>query len=149
MALGLSGAAIAPQPKPANFVLRLLEHRDFDSATPLRWHGKLRDEPTRLPWGIAVDLQRDGVDFQERFIPLQGGLRLNYSPRREDAVFPELHQGDAVTAVVQARLPQVFRDEGAFDRRAYLRDQGVDLTAGLRAPELLQLVTPAPRSVGS
>ena len=149
LALGVSGAAIALQPKPASFVLHLLERGDFESNVPLRWHGTLRDEPTRLPWGIAVDLQLDGVDFQERFIPLQGGLRLNYSPRPDDAIFPELHQGDAVTAVVQARLPQVFRDEGAFDRRAYLLDQGVDLTAGLRAPELLQLVTPAPRSVGS
>jgi len=40
-------------------------------------------------------------------------------------------------------LPQVFRDEGAFDRRAYLSEPGVDLVGALRAPELLELVKPA------
>jgi len=42
MAFGISGAAIALQPKPANQVLHLLESSAFDSTTPLRWHGKLR-----------------------------------------------------------------------------------------------------------
>jgi competence protein ComEC len=37
----------------------------------------------------------------------------------------------------------MFRDEGAFDRRAYLGQQGIDLVATLRAPELLELVKPA------
>jgi hypothetical protein len=36
-------------------------------------------------------------------------------------------------------LPQMYRDEGAFDRRAYLSHQGVDLVGALRAPELLEL----------
>lgn len=127
--LGLCGAALAQQPVPDSHVLRLIERGDFDSGTPLRRSGRLRDEPTSLPWGIALDLQLDGVYFEERFIPLQGGLRLNYSPRAEDRELPEVHEGDSVTAVVQARLPLVFRDEGAFDRRAHLRDQGIDLTA--------------------
>src|SRR6202011_2275579 len=32
---------------------------------------------------------------------------------------------------------------GAFDRRAYLSQQGVDLVGALRAPDLLELVKPA------
>lgn len=143
MVLGLTGTAIARQPAPANHVLRMLAARKFDNGTPLRWHGTLRDEPARMPWGLAFEIQLEGVEFEERLVPLQGGLRLTYSPRPEDAPLPDAHQGDAVSFVVQARLPQVFRDEGAFDRRAYLRDQGIDLTGGLRAPELLQIVAPA------
>jgi hypothetical protein len=46
-------------------------------------------------------------------------------------------QGDAVTSVVQARLPQVFRDEARSIVALCLHDQGVSLTAGLRFPELL------------
>src|SRR5882724_1911255 len=50
----------------------------------------------------------------------------------------------------RARLPQLFRDEGVFDRRAYLRSQGIDLTAELRSSELLERIEPAkpsPRTV--
>ena len=36
----------------------------------------------------------------------------------------------------------MFRDEGAFDRRDYLSQQGVDLVDALRAPELLELIRP-------
>lgn len=149
IALGLCGAAIANRPAPADHVLRLLDAGTFDKDAPLRWHGRLRDDPARLPWGVAFDIQLEGIDFEERFIPLQGGLRLSYSPRPEDASLLDVHQGETVTAVAQARLPQVFRDEGAFDRQAYLRDQGVDLTAGLRAPELMQLVAPAQPSAAA
>jgi beta-lactamase superfamily II metal-dependent hydrolase len=44
-------------------------------------------------------------------------------------------------------LPQVYRDERAFDRRAYLAQQGIDLVGALRAPELLELVAPSRSSV--
>ena len=45
--------------------------------------------------------------------------------------------------MTRAKLPQVYRDEGAFNRRAYLSEQGVDLVGALRAPELLEVVRPA------
>ncbi len=50
--------------------------------------------------------------------------------------------------LAQAKLPQVYRDEGAFDRRAYLSQHGVDLVASLRAGELLELIKPGRPSVG-
>jgi hypothetical protein len=53
-----------------------------------------------------------------------------------------MHAGDSVSVLTQAKLPQVFRDEGGFDRRAHLAQQGIDLVAALRAPELLELVKP-------
>src|SRR6266404_7431963 len=65
-------------------------------------------------------------------------MRLTYSAHPNEPALPEIHFGDEVEVVAHARLPQLFRDEGAFDRRAYLRSQGVDLTAALRSPELLQ-----------
>src|SRR5262245_44855216 len=54
-ALGISGAVISHQAKPANYVLNLADARALDLHTPLRWHGRLRDEPGRLPWGVALD----------------------------------------------------------------------------------------------
>jgi predicted membrane metal-binding protein len=54
-----------------------------------------------------------------------------------------LHAGDSIAVLTRAKLPQVYRDDGAFDRRAYLSQQGVDLVGALRALELLELIRPA------
>lgn len=138
--LGLSGAGIADQPRPADFVLSLVNTGRLDLKTPLRWHGRLRDEPSRLPWGYGYEIELSGVDYAGAFVHLHGGLRLSYSevPGESAAVPPLVHVGDEITVVTQARLPQLFRDEGAFDRRGYLAQQGVDLIATLRAPQLLE-----------
>ncbi|HSC44385.1 MAG TPA: DNA internalization-related competence protein ComEC/Rec2 [Candidatus Acidoferrum sp.] len=142
--LGASGIAITRQPQPDNYVLSVVDAGTIDLHTSLRWHGTFRDEPKALPWGVALDVNLTSVDFAERSVPLRGGLRLSYSDHAGAEGIPEVHAGDEISAVAQARLPQVFRDEGAFDRRAYLRDQGIDLTASLRAPELLERTATAP-----
>src|SRR5260370_16927503 len=61
----------------------------------------------------------------------------------------DLHAGDEIAVVTQAKQPQVFRDEGAFDRRAYLASQNIDLVATLRAPELMTRVAAARPSVST
>lgn len=150
--LGVIGVAITLQPPPPNYVLRLVEAGTIDLHTPLRWHGTLRDEPADLPWGTALDLQLTSVEFQQQTFPITGGLRVTYSPAGVQHAAPAfgtlqtLHSGDQLSITTQARLPQYFRDEGAFDRRAYLRQQGVDLTATLRAPELLEIAAISPAS---
>jgi competence protein ComEC len=143
LALGICGASIANQPKPKNYILNLIDRGEIDLHAPLRWHGILRKEPATLPWGTAYDVELTGVDFEERTVPVQGGLRATYSPHSEESAAINVHAGDGITIVTQARLPQMFRDEGAFDRRAYLRRQGVDLTATLRSAALLEKVSTA------
>ena len=155
--LGVIGFAITQQPPPPNYVLRLVEAGTIDLHTPLRWQGTLRDEPTDLPWGTSLDIALTSVEFQQQSIAITGGLRVTSSvvaqtilsarsSARSTTPLPVLHSGDTISVLTQARLPQFFRDDGAFDRRAYLRQQGVDLTATLRAPELLQIVAAAPPS---
>src|SRR3981081_637926 len=46
--LGLVASSIAQQPLPENHVLSLLASNRLALNTPLRWHGHLRDEPSRL-----------------------------------------------------------------------------------------------------
>jgi hypothetical protein len=48
-------------------------------------------------------------------------MRRTYSANKEETELPHMHAADAMEVVDGARLPQLFRDEGAFDRRAYLR----------------------------
>ncbi|HTQ59907.1 MAG TPA: DNA internalization-related competence protein ComEC/Rec2 [Candidatus Solibacter sp.] len=135
--LGLLGAGIADQPRPANYVLSLVSSGRVSLKTPLRWHGRLRDEPARLPWGYGYEIELTGVEYEGQFISAQGGLRLSFSGTPDQPAAPDVHAGDEVVVVAQARRPQVFRDDGAFDRRAYLEQQNIDLVATLRAPELL------------
>ena len=143
--LGTMAMRIADRPLPEEHILTRLSARQIELKTPLRWHGTLRDEPARLPWGYGMDLELAGVDTAGGRVPLVGGMRLSFTPRGEDAALPEVHAGDTVTVLTQARLPQVFRDDGAFDRRAYLAQQNIQLVATLRASSLLERVSsPAP-----
>jgi Competence protein/Domain of unknown function (DUF4131) len=149
MLLGLLGAWISEQPLPSNHVIALIETGKIDLHTPLRWRGRLRDEPTKLPWGYVLEVELSGVNYESASFAAQGGLRLSYLPRPEDGPLPELHAGDEVTVIAQVKRPQVFRDEGAFDWRAYLASQGIDLVATLRSAELIERVSVAPLSVAS
>jgi competence protein ComEC len=147
--LGVLGAWISEQPLPSTHVTSLIESGRIDLSTPLRWRGTLRDEPVKLPWGFGLEIQLAGVEFENTELTTVGGLRLSYSPRPGDSTLPVLHAGDEVTVLTQAKRPQVFRDEGAFDRRAYLATQGIDLVATLRSPELIHRLSAAPRTAGT
>ncbi|MCU1239422.1 MAG: internalization-related competence protein ComEC/Rec2 [Candidatus Acidoferrum typicum] len=147
--LGVLGAWICEQPVPSSHVTRLIESGRIDLHTPLRWRGTLRDEPTRLPWGFGLEIELDGVDYENSQLQARGGLRVSFSPKPDDLGLPDLHAGDAVSVIAQARRPQIFRDEGAFDRRAYLATQGIDLVATLRSPALIQQLSVAPPSTGT
>jgi peptidoglycan/LPS O-acetylase OafA/YrhL len=48
-ALGVLAAALAQKPLPAEHVLRRLTAGQLSLKSPLRWHGHLRTEPSRLP----------------------------------------------------------------------------------------------------
>ncbi len=147
--LGVLSERIADQPRPADHILSLVDAGQIQLRTPLRWHGRLRDEPARLPWGYGYEIELTSVEYENAFIQASGGLRLSFSTHPGQPTPPELHAGDEVAVLTQAKRPQVFRDDGAFDRRAYLASQNIDLVATLRAPELIGRETPAIPTIGT
>jgi competence protein ComEC len=147
--LGFLGACVAEQPRPQNHVTSLLAQGRLSLPSPLRWHGHLRDEPTKLPWGYGLEIDLTAVEFEGALHPLEGGLRLSFTPQTDEEPLPELHAGDQIAVLTEARLPQVFRDEGAFDRRAYLAQQNIDLLATLRSPKLINRVAASPDTVSA
>src|SRR5271170_6127560 len=147
-ALGVCAGLLSQTPLPPEHILQRMAAQQVDLHAPLRWHGRLRSEPTRLPWGYALDMELSGVDQPEGLLPIVGGLRLGYSPKDADDLLPDVHTGDQITALAQARLPQIYRDAGAFDRRAYLAEQNIHLQATLRAASLLEKVSSPRRSAG-
>jgi competence protein ComEC len=149
VSLGFLGACIAEQPRNTDHVISLLEQGRLPLKTPLRWHGHLRDEPARLPWGYGYEIELSGVEFEEALHPTRGGLRLNFTTLPGATPPPILHAGDEVAVLTEAKRPQVFRDEGAFDRRAYLAQQNIDLVATLRAPQLIEQTASSSPTIGT
>jgi predicted membrane metal-binding protein len=139
--LGFVGTCVAEQPRSAEHVICLLDQGRLDLKTPLRWHGHLRDEPSHLPWGYGYEIELSGVEHEGPLMPATGGLRVSFSPHSASEFPPDFHAGDKVTVLTEARRPPVFRGEGAFDRRAYLEQQHIDLVAELRAPQLMERVS--------
>ena len=147
-ALGGLAASIERADVPADHVERLIASGQLDTSVPLRWQGRLREDPMALPWGhrYEIDLEQVEVGGIER--PVHGGLRLNLygdSAQQSPGLLGALRAGNRVEALAKARQPRNFLDPGAFDERDYLARQGVDLTGSLRSSELLQLIdTPRP-----
>jgi competence protein ComEC len=147
--LGFLGVCVAEQPRDPNHVISLVEQGRLPLKTALRWHGQMRDEPARLPWGYGYEVEISGVEFEGTLQPARGGLRLGFAAIPGGASPADLHAGDQVAVLTEAKLPQVFRDEGAFDRRAYLAQQNIDLVATLRAPQLIERSGPPTAAIGA
>jgi competence protein ComEC len=147
--LGVLGAGIANQPRTANYVLSLVEVGRVNLKTPLRWHGHLRDEPARLPWGYGYEIELTGVEYEGSLVPARGGMRVSFAGSTDQLAAPDVHAGDALVVTTEAKRPQIYRDEGAFDRRAYLEQQNIDLVATLRAPELMERTTVSPTTAAT
>ena len=101
--LGILGAGIAEQPRPADYVLSLVEAGRLDLKTPLRWHGRLRDEPVRLPWGYGYEVELTGVEYQGSFERARGGLRLSFLESQEHAAGPDVHAGDEIVVATETK----------------------------------------------
>jgi hypothetical protein len=108
LALGVLGSCIAEPPGAANHVLSRVETGQLDLETPLRWHGRLRDEPAKLPWGYGYEVSLCGVEYQGTLLPAIGGLRISFSTHPNQPPATEIHAGDEITLVAQAKLPLVF-----------------------------------------
>jgi competence protein ComEC len=141
--LALGGLAICMERAavPPNNVTRLISVGRLDTTEPLRWRGRLREDPMALPWGRRYEINLEQVEAGGATVPVSGGLRLNlYGAEHFEGVPRGLRAGDRVEALVRARQPRNFLDPGAFDERGYLARQKIDLTGSLRSGELLQLI---------
>ena len=139
--LGALAVTIESTSLPANHVTRLISQGRMDLNDPLRWRGRLREDPVALPWGHRYEIDLEQVEQAGETLPVRGGLRLSlYGPGSRNRALQTLRAGDRVEALVKARPPRNFLDPGAFDLRGYLARQRVDLAGSLRSAELLQLI---------
>jgi len=145
LAVGGFAMSVERAAVPANHVMRLIAAGRIDTSEPLRWRGRLREDPLLMPWGRRYEIALEEVGIAGVPTPTSGGLRANLYNRLGDASgnydpSERLRAGDRVEALVRARPPRNFLDPGAFDLRGYIARQRIDLIGSLRSGELLTLV---------
>ena len=144
-ALGAASVSIEHNAVLHDNVCQLVASGRIDTSQPLRWRGRLREDPLRLPWGARYLVDLESVEAAGRVIPTVGGLRVNYFWKRgAEESLPPLRAGDRIEALVRARPPRNFMDPGAPDTRGLLERDGVDVVGTLRSPELLQKLSSPP-----
>ena len=138
--LGVFAACLAEQPLPPEHVLTRMAAWQISSKVPLRYFGRMRSEVSHMPWGYALELDLRRVETADGVLPLVGGMRVGFTPKEGEPGLPELHAGDEIAVLTVARLPLVYKDPGAFDRREFLAQQNIHVQATLRASSLLEKI---------
>ncbi len=142
--LGFFALIIQQRSRPPNLASHFIESGQLDSSLPMRWRGVMRENAEVLPWGTRFDVDLNGVEVSGEEINVSGGLRATYFGEYV-AHAADLRAGDSVELLAQAHIPRNFKDPGAFDTRAELARQNIQLTASLRNLELVhQIPGPAP-----
>jgi competence protein ComEC len=140
LCLGGAAATLERVAVPQNLASTLVDAGQLNSKEPLRWTGRLRQDPVRLPWGLRYEIGLEGVEVAGTEVPVSGGLRVNYYWEPDGADPPPTRAGDRVEALVRAKAPRNFGDPGGFDYRGYLERQNINLEGSLRSGELLTIV---------
>ncbi len=146
--LGAAAAQIESLAVPINQAEHIARSGQLELGEPLRWRGILRADALRLPWGVRYDIDLEQVQAAGRWTDIRGGLRASYFfDERAPANPIPVRAGERVELLARARLIRNFGDPGAFDYRAAFEQQGIDLTATLRNPTLMQVLPagPAPK----
>jgi competence protein ComEC len=148
LAVGGLSCGVERSVVPENHITRLLASNRIDLSVPLRWRGRLREDPISLPWGRRYEIDLEQVEIAGEIIPVSGGLRLNfYSGTRAAEPPADLRAGYRVEALAKAKPPRNYLDPGAIDIRGMLARQQVDLLGNLRSGELLQVIDRPPPTI--
>ena len=105
IAVGGLAASIERADVPANHVARLIAAGQLDTSLPLRWQGRLREDPMALPWGHRFEIDLEQVEAGGIERPVHGGLRLNlYGNGAQEApgLLGTLRAGDRVEVLAQS-----------------------------------------------
>jgi competence protein ComEC len=92
-------------------------------------------EIDRHPATVSIDLAVDAVENvtpdTSTMQPVMGGIRIAVQGE-----LPTLRCGDVVQAPLRLRVPDVYRDPGAWSQRDYLLGQGIGAMASVNAEKL-------------
>jgi len=140
LGLGFVVSRLERASAPTNLASALIESGKLDASAALRWRGRLRGDPLKLPWGTRYEVNLDEVESAAGVTPVVGGLRLTYyKPESSGADLPPARAGDRIEVLVRAAPIRNFGDAGSFDYRGYLALRNIQLQGAVRNAELLTI----------
>ncbi len=138
------------------------QHNDSDHDQETAWWPeKEADEEAAAIGTMSIDIQVDSIEEVtpdiSRMVPMTGGVRINLLPDKPShysapattaapGVLSTLRCGDVVEAPMRIRLPERYRDPGAWQYADYLLAQGIGAHASVRASKIALLNEPTTSS---
>ncbi len=109
-------------------------------------------EPEELaPTAEQVDLALSAAEHltpdTSTLVPVAGGIRLTLFATPAALTLPDLHCGDRVELPVRLRIPERYRDPGAWQYADYLLAQGISAHGSARVDQLERLPAPSAPSL--
>ena len=92
---------------------------------------------------IAVDHVEEITPDVSQMVAIEGGVRAAMYSAADAA--PDFRCGEPVAMTLRMRVPDIYRDPGAFDERAYLLKQGIGAIASVMPGSVERLNGPARR----
>ena len=102
--------------------------RDHD---PAWWIEREPEAAAALSVDLSVEAVEEVTSDISRMNPVTGGVRTIVMA--QDAVLPALHCGDVVEIPMRLRVPERYRDPGAWQYADYLLEQGMGVHASVRS----------------
>ena len=91
---------------------------------------------------LSIDLQVDAIEEvtpeSAVMVPIAGGVRLSVVSR-DGSAMPRVGCGDTIDVPLQMRIPERYRDPGAWQYADYLLEQGIGAQASVRGERLAVL----------
>lgn len=91
------------------------------------------EAPPVLSFDLAVDEIEELTPDISQLVPLTGGVRVTLTG---NAAAPTLHCGDIIEAPMRLRVPERYRDPGAWQYADFLAAQGIGAHASVAASRL-------------
>ena len=136
--LGALAASLERMDRPQDNAAAMIAAGRLDARDALRWTGRLRADPVKLPGGLRFDVDLEQVQAAGKTIAVSGGLRANlFTDTHHPPASRELRAGDHAEFFLRARVPRNYQDPGAFDFHAYYERQQIHLVGTLRDAALV------------
>lgn len=74
VAIGGLAAGVERATVPANHIARLISSGRVDPGIALRWRGRLREDPLKLPWGERFEIDLEQVEAAGATLSTSGGF---------------------------------------------------------------------------
>jgi competence protein ComEC len=114
------------------------------------WPEKESEEDASTIGMLSIDIQVDSIEEVtpdiSQMVPMTGGIRINVLADKPAAFAPvrSWRCGDTIEAPMRIKLPERYRDPGAWQYADYLLEQGIGARASVRASKIVLLHNTSP-----